>query len=390
MTHPALAVLHAAIALAVGPAIATRKRAALDEREDGEQGYCQQQQLEMVLVLCGLPGAGKSTLARRLAQSSATHIDGELQVEVHHISFDDVDIGGVVAASSEVEEVAIDFEADRWCRSRALALLEVERRIDESRQTNNSIGTCVSRRLIVVDDNMYYRSMRHQCYLLAKKHEVPYGQVYVEVPLAVALARNARRTGSARVPDEIIERMHARFEAPQPADHGWERHTCVVHPQREEEEPEGDAAADLDLQRLWQAIAAMWSDNFVRAEACEERERERRRDEDREQCLTNFLHRLDQQLRGRVASILATATATATPTADRRRGNEAGKLVANLKRVFLAEARSRDDVRVFLARPASAGGVDDAAPTEDSAELQLVRQLVEVFAERCLAALAPP
>jgi tRNA uridine 5-carbamoylmethylation protein Kti12 len=357
----------------------------------------------MVLVLCGLPGAGKSTLARRLAQSSVTHIDGELQVEVHHISFDDVDIGGVVAASSEVEEVAIDFEADRWRRSRVLALLEVERRIDESRQTNNSVGTCASRRLIVVDDNMYYRSMRHQCYLLAKKRscplllgastaplphpstttttdEVPYGQVYVEVPLAVALARNARRTGPARVPDEIIERMHARFEAPLPADHGWERHTCVVHPEREEE-PECDVAADLDLQRLWQAIAAMWSDNFVRA--CEERERERRRDEDREQCLTNFLHRLDQQLRSRVASILAT-------TADRRSAKEAGKLVAQLKRAFLAEARSRDDVRVFLARPGSAGGVTDVAPTQDPAELQLVRQLVEVFAERCLAVLAPP
>ncbi len=211
---------------------------------------------------------------------------------------------------------------------------------------------------------------------------MPYGQVYVEVPLAVALARNARRTGPARVPDEIIERMHARFEAPLPADHGWERHTCVVRPEREEE-PECDAAADFDLQRLWQAITAMWSDNFVRAEACEERERERRRDEDREQCLTNFLHRLDQQLRSRVASILAT-------TADRRSAKEAGKLVAQLKRAFLAEARGLDDVRVFLARPASAGGVTDVAPTKDPGELQLVRQLVEVFAERCLAVLAPP
>lgn len=128
----------------------------------------------MVLVLCGLPGAGKTTLARRLARASATR-DGEQPVEVHHISFDDAYFcDGIVAASGEVVAVAVDFEADRWRRSRALALLEVERRIDESRQTNNTGGACASRRqLIVVDDNMYYRSMRHQCYLLAKKRSCP-------------------------------------------------------------------------------------------------------------------------------------------------------------------------------------------------------------------------
>jgi O-phosphoseryl-tRNA(Sec) kinase len=113
----------------------------------------------MLLVLCGLPGAGKTTLARRLA-SSLTDGPAQVQAEVRHCSFDSVYFGGDDGGSEA--EAPPEFELGRWRQSRAQALAQVERLIAESRAPTSSS-------LVVVDDNMYYRSMRHQCYLIAKK-----------------------------------------------------------------------------------------------------------------------------------------------------------------------------------------------------------------------------
>jgi hypothetical protein len=153
--------------------------------------------------------------------------------------------------------------------------------------------------------------------------------------------------------------MHARFEAPQPVVHRWERHTLVLSQDSGQEELECGA-------RLWQAITAMWRDNFVREEAVREREQEQRSDEDREQCLRNVLHRLDQQLRRQVAAIVATHSST----------KEAGKLVAEMKRTFLAEARSHENVRAFLSR----GGT----PADEE---ELLTQIMDTFTKRCNKAL---
>jgi hypothetical protein len=129
----------------------------------------------MVLVLCGLPGAGKSTLARRLMQRS-----GGGHLEVHHLSFDDIFFGD--ESSADVEQ----FDASKWRLSREQALLQVEHLIQDSLQPDGlspytpslcdgtpTLSALAGNRLIVVDDNMHYRSMRRQCFQVAKKCTFP-------------------------------------------------------------------------------------------------------------------------------------------------------------------------------------------------------------------------
>jgi tRNA uridine 5-carbamoylmethylation protein Kti12 len=84
-------------------------------------------------------------------------------------------------------------------------------------------------RLIVVDDNMYYRSMRQECYRLARQLGTAYVQVHLQVPLELALQRNRDRQPDMQVPESALRRMAASFEEPgAAAGRLWEKHTLTV------------------------------------------------------------------------------------------------------------------------------------------------------------------
>eukprot|EP00904_Undaria_pinnatifida_P008415 jgi/Undpi1/4703/HiC_scaffold_18.g08056.m1 len=55
--------------------------------------------------------------------------------------------------------------------------------------------------VVIADDNMHFRSMRHELLCLARKHGCGYAQVYFPTDVEVALERNRGRTGS--VPEAV-------------------------------------------------------------------------------------------------------------------------------------------------------------------------------------------
>lgn len=57
--------------------------------------------------------------------------------------------------------------------------------------------------IIIVDDIMYYRSMRKDIYKIGYEYRVPMVIVHVNCPLDLALKRNQSRLGQARIPDEV-------------------------------------------------------------------------------------------------------------------------------------------------------------------------------------------
>ena len=56
--------------------------------------------------------------------------------------------------------------------------------------------------IVIVDDIMYYRSMRREVYTIAREQSYGFVTLYVSVPVEVALQRNAARE-SARVPEQV-------------------------------------------------------------------------------------------------------------------------------------------------------------------------------------------
>lgn len=66
--------------------------------------------------------------------------------------------------------------------------------------------------LILLDDNNYLKSMRKNIKSICNNLEVAYFQMFLEVDVDTAKLRNSRRNNP--VPDEIIEKLHAKLELP--------------------------------------------------------------------------------------------------------------------------------------------------------------------------------
>lgn len=66
--------------------------------------------------------------------------------------------------------------------------------------------------LILLDDNNYLKSMRKNIKSICNNLEVTYFQMFLEVDVETAILRNSHRSNP--VPDEIIEKLHAKLELP--------------------------------------------------------------------------------------------------------------------------------------------------------------------------------
>ena len=102
--------------------------------------------------------------------------------------------------------------------------------------------------IFLVDDNMYYASMRFEVHQLARQYSAGFAVVAMDCPVAVAAARNAARPPQQRVPRAVIERMAARIELPNPEKRPWERWSNIL-------DCEHVPAVD-HLQSVWRLVAS--------------------------------------------------------------------------------------------------------------------------------------
>ena len=68
--------------------------------------------------------------------------------------------------------------------------------------------------LVIVDDNMHLRSMRHACYRVAAEEQAAFLTIHVTAPLETLLFRNAARKGAECVPEASLRKIFAELEPP--------------------------------------------------------------------------------------------------------------------------------------------------------------------------------
>ena len=153
-----------------------------------------------LMCLIGLPASGKSTLVGQLVK----HFGDKVGIKVVPIHYDD--------------KIEWTQSNSTWRDQRKSVLSQVDNLLRNKSEE--------ATRLVILDDNMYYRSMRYEYYQLAKQHECSYCQVFLEASIETVAVRNSLRPDP--VPDQVIQRMWNKLEKPDPVKFFWERNSLVL------------------------------------------------------------------------------------------------------------------------------------------------------------------
>lgn len=306
-----------------------------------------------VLCLSGIPGAGKSRLAAQIA-ANADPLCAALGLtrapRVVYVCYD-------ALMRAEAERMGLPegtFDVGAWRASRVEAARIAREALREVPITELGDGSAACSSppvLVVLDDNMHFRSMRKGAFHLAKECTAAFVHVHVDTPLQLALARNAARCPAERVPEHLLIEMARAYEAAPQETTGWERTTIVVR--ADEDVGDDGRAADswtalldpMELARQWRERQL---DERDEAAALSEREASR------QATLASALHRLDLRTRQAVAASL--------DAARDRPANEKRALAA-----LLNEARRELLARVRQSSHAASAGQADSV-VSDSAE----------------------
>ena len=273
-----------------------------------------------IVVLCGLPGSGKTTFSRSFAEAEDAQQLLQLAgrpVRVWHVCYDRVEeeLGGA-------GQSVLAFDVQNWQESRLVAMQKLSCLLEEHGADGEE------RHVVVVDDNMYYRSMRHSVYQLACRHLAGYVQVHLDVPLARAMERNGAREAHERVPDSVMASMAERLQPPDGERHHWERLSVAADATLPQEELHAAMWAPLGeaLQRGWAAPA------HVRAPTAEQLAEQAA---SRKANLTSLVHNADIVLRKAVGQVMAAAVG------DKKHKASLVKSLTVIRKDMLAQIRER-------------------------------------------------
>ena len=141
-----------------------------------------------ILLICGPPGCGKTSIARELAvEFNRKHIRSVI------VSYDDDNDPQLILFE--------DWNDYSYRFNRNIHMGTVEAKLKES---------CVD--LVIVDDIMYLCSMRRELYVLARSSKASFVCIQLFASLPTALYRNNFREGKARISENVVKKIHAAFE----------------------------------------------------------------------------------------------------------------------------------------------------------------------------------
>ncbi|XP_043911967.1 L-seryl-tRNA(Sec) kinase [Protopterus annectens] len=306
-----------------------------------------------VCVLCGLPAAGKSSLASVIvAEVKACGLADCLL-----LSYDDL-----------IPEDAFQFPSETGSRPETLSLwklyrhkllghlehfiqntarnsdmldpedgidaiwksiihcLEEQNMISPDRKGVDACQYQINKKegplVIILDDNFYYRSMRYEVFQLARKYSLSFCQVFLECPFEVCTQRNSERT--CPIPEDTLVIMRQKMEPPDPIKNSWEQNSLIL-------QTHGSILEDIHkvitlLTTAMEHPEKQLEDNTEQLEI------------DRAICASNILHQSDQTFRKLVSQAMKTAKDNKVPSCTLK---QLAEELNKLKIFFLEDLRNR-------------------------------------------------
>ena len=203
-----------------------------------------------LLLICGLPSSGKSLLTNNLVKYSRQNpIDffgNECPAVFYKISIDEL-------IPVKEQSIKIQTNSGFWRQFRhrlriAIKLLvkqlkasdvaideaiddEVKGLLELIRSQNNVSNADTLFQInrdfvLIIDDNLYYKSMRYECFQTSKQFGLGFAIIMINCDLELGLSRNRLRPDDRRLPEDVIIKMSERFECPKAE--GFECRTYFV------------------------------------------------------------------------------------------------------------------------------------------------------------------
>jgi selenocysteine-specific elongation factor len=175
-----------------------------------------------LLILCGLPSSGKTTISRNVASL----LEDKHGIRSMVISSDD--FRDMLSYSSE------GFKPEREIFVKALY--------------DKAIATALEQGFLVVSDDLnYYKSMRSDLRHIAKRVSSDYDIVFVDTPVEQAVKWNHER--GSPIPSSLIEEINQKLDPPK-GDYKWDTPLVVVDPSKQSYEEIGSSIVSAVLKRL--------------------------------------------------------------------------------------------------------------------------------------------
>ena len=175
-----------------------------------------------LLILCGLPASGKTSISKNVAS---------LLEDKHGIPT-------MVISSDDFRDM-LSYSSKGF---------EPEREISVKILYENAIATGLGHGFVVISDDLnYYKSMRSDLRQIAKRAGSDYDIVYVDTPVEQAIKWNQER--GSPIPSSLIEEINQKLDPPK-GDYQWDTPLAVVNPSKQSSEEIANIIVTAVLKRL--------------------------------------------------------------------------------------------------------------------------------------------
>ena len=175
-----------------------------------------------LLILCGLPASGKTTISKNVASL----LEDKHGISTMVISSDD--FRDMLSYSSK------GFKPERETSVKALY--------------EKAIATGLENGFLVISDDLnYYKSMRSDLRQIAKRSGSDYDIVFVDTPVEQAIKWNQER--GSPIPSSLIEEINQKLDPPK-GDYKWDTPLAVVDPSKQSIEEIANIIVSAVLKRL--------------------------------------------------------------------------------------------------------------------------------------------